>query len=159
MKTFYILCGLPGSGKSTYAKKLVSENRNTICISGDNIRTMLSCEYVFDNNLEPLVHDIISDAVDRAIKYNRNIILDESLFSSKIKERKHWIDIAYFYDYTPKIVYLKTPTRVCVHRRLQDPKGLDENIWFEVINRHSNLFEEPTNKECKLIVIGNNKYE
>ena len=157
MKTFYILCGLPGSGKSTYTKKLVSENENIICISSDDIRTMLNCWYVFDETLEPLVHDIISDAVDRAIKYNKNIILDETLRTQEI--RKQWIDIARFYDYTPKIIYLKTPKEICISRRLQDPKGLDKNIWIDVINNQSISFEEPTNKECELIVIGSNKYE
>ena len=38
---FIMLIGLPGSGKSTWAEKYITENANTVLISSDNIRKEL----------------------------------------------------------------------------------------------------------------------
>lgn len=36
--TLIILCGSPGSGKTTYAEKYLSEHANTVYLSSDQIR-------------------------------------------------------------------------------------------------------------------------
>ena len=40
-KKLIILCGIPGSGKTTYAKKYIENNANTIHLSSDAIRKEL----------------------------------------------------------------------------------------------------------------------
>ena len=42
MPKLYVMCGISGSGKSTYAKSIQSSARNrTIIVSNDELRTML----------------------------------------------------------------------------------------------------------------------
>jgi predicted kinase len=52
MKTnLYILIGLPGSGKTTWAKNKAKDDLRTVIISRDGFRSMIKGEgeYIFDN--------------------------------------------------------------------------------------------------------------
>ena len=50
MQNVYILMGLPGAGKTTWAEKKTKENDNTIIISRDDIRYMLSHSYRYNSS-------------------------------------------------------------------------------------------------------------
>ena len=80
--TAYIMVGAPGSGKSTYAKKL-AKIENAVIISGDDIRAELfgSAEIQGDWNA-------IWSRIDELVAENchRNVILDGTHFKKKYRE-------------------------------------------------------------------------
>ena len=43
--TLWIMCGLNGSGKSTFATQIFNENPNTVIVSSDAIREELTGNY------------------------------------------------------------------------------------------------------------------
>ena len=76
-----IVCvGLPGSGKSTWAKKEVEEKTEQgekwIRLNRDSIRDMFCCGYSKDS--EPLVRFIEWDSVTTALNFGYNVIVDDT---------------------------------------------------------------------------------
>lgn len=86
------LCGLPRSGKTTYAKQWVKEKGNRIIISGDSIRKAIhNKDFVFES--EGLVFSII-DIIARAyLNDGYEVLIDETATSEETVKRYLKIDI------------------------------------------------------------------
>ena len=149
MKTMYIICGLPGSGKSTWAKRMV-KSEGAIIISKDAIRTMIHGEYIFDNDREPIVGAILT-AIVSGIKLNIDIIIDETNITQERRQRL--VFLAHQYGYTPMIVYCKGNGKN-LENRMTEPKGYTKEKWEEVINKMQEDFEPPVGNECSFITCG-----
>lgn len=74
-----ILVGIPGSGKSTYAREM--EKHNYLVISQDRTRDKYKC-----------IRDYIN-----GLQFKRNIIIDRTNVTKE--QRKIWIELAKAYDY------------------------------------------------------------
>ena len=76
-----MMVGLPGSGKSTYAKQL-SEETNAVICSSDTIREELyGDENSQDNNDE--VFKILHSRIKENLKNGKNVIYDATNINSK----------------------------------------------------------------------------
>jgi len=147
--TVHILCGLIGSGKSTWAKK--SGNLDTVIISKDSIRTMLQGLYVYDNKIEPLVKQIAFNSIGAAIAHNFNIIIDETnLTRDKRKELIEFItDVSDQVEIkidAVNIVYF-TEAEKNVDNRMRSPRGVKREDWNAIYEGMKLIFEEPTESE------------
>jgi predicted kinase len=95
---FYILAGLPGSGKSTYARRLKSE-RGTFVVSSDTIRLALNAGiYPRDAQngdytiLEPVVWSLVRQAVVLLLRAGYSVALDATNLTKA--RRAYWQRIA-----------------------------------------------------------------
>lgn len=83
MKKLIMLAGIPGSGKSTIAKKLQEENASTFIIESDQTRLELTGSYlIFPSDM----HVIFNIMIDKANKLydeheNFTLILDSTFLS------------------------------------------------------------------------------
>jgi predicted kinase len=148
MKTMYIMCGLPGSGKSTWARKCVEKDKNTIIISKDAIRTMINGKYVFDQDREVLVKEIVQSIIS-GLKLNVNIIFDETNITSK--KRQDLVFLAHQYGYSPIIVYCKGNGNNLENRIMDDSRGYTKDQWEKVIENMAAAFEKPDGSECEYV--------
>lgn len=81
MQTIFITKGLPGSGKSTWAKEYVRLNPNTIRINRDDIRDMITPNFPHgNNNMEKLVTEIEDAGVFSSIRMGYDVIIDATNF-------------------------------------------------------------------------------
>ena len=71
MKAF-VMVGVPGSGKSTYAEKLAKE-QNAVIISGDDIRDQLEASGITDPCWSE-IWNLVEDEVAEAAENGRNVI-------------------------------------------------------------------------------------
>jgi predicted kinase len=101
MRTAVVIKGLPGSGKSTYAKKLLCKNSSSVRVNKDDIREMLSqkrqtleglfnaeslCNMFFCDKFRKIENTaFISDSQKRLISLFKN---NKSDFFEKIKKGK-----------------------------------------------------------------------
>lgn len=77
--------GLPGSGKSTWAKQFVKDNANYIIVNRDDIRKMLAGNILtfyerYDSKIENLVRHIQYDSIHAALIHGYNVIVDGTNF-------------------------------------------------------------------------------
>lgn len=88
MKTIklLVLVGIPGSGKSTYARKLVKGSSDKWAIvNRDDIRDMLGDYWI--PSRENLVTDIEDDMIQESLRHGYNVIIDATNINPKTKRR------------------------------------------------------------------------
>ena len=78
---FIMMCGLPASGKSTYAKEL-AETYNANIHSSDDIRQELSGD-INNQNINELVFKILHNRIKEDLKSGKNCIYDATNISYK----------------------------------------------------------------------------
>ena len=92
----YITVGLPGSGKSTFAKNFVKTSVTPIeYLSSDELRAVFGSGEE-DQTVTPLVFGHIKRKVDEFLKDGKNVLVDAT--SVNRRERGDYIKIAKKYD-------------------------------------------------------------
>ena len=80
MQKLMLMCGLPGSGKSTVAQDTQKKSKEkTVIISRDGLRVMLFGTYQnydFNKDNEALVKRLAFESLDIAIGLGLNVIID-----------------------------------------------------------------------------------
>jgi predicted kinase len=83
MSKLILTRGLPASGKSTYARKLVAENTTTVRLNRDDFRQMLFGKAVLDTQGETMVTVAQHGAVENALKAGFDVIVDDTNFFAR----------------------------------------------------------------------------
>ena len=146
-----IMCGLIGSGKTTWIKEYLQEHPDTLVISKDDIRRMLhGGEYIYDSELEVRVQFIVDDTLAELNHLSRDIILDECHLErvdrllSGMDTENRFTTIVYF---TPK------DKKFHVDRRMTNSYGVSRAKWEEVYDEMISTLEPPTVDECDELII------
>ena len=141
-----ITCGLIGSGKSTWANKMTkedaSEKKKVVIINRDALRTMLRGEYVYDKDMEKLVRDIAEKSVESALANGFDVIIDETNLTRE--KRRYWFGVVGEYPDTKIRITYFPENKNNLKNRMNDPKGLSEETWADVLDSMKKAFEEPS---------------
>ena len=147
MSKLILLVGNIGSGKSTYAKRLVKE-KNCFSVSRDAIRYMLNAgDYIFDREKESIVHNLTVRCLASLLAEGVDIVLDETNMNRKI--RKHYIEFASEYDYECEAHVMPIISKEeSVRRRMGDNHGTySKEKWEEIWEMFDSRYVEPTEDE------------
>lgn len=143
----HLLIGLPGSGKSTFAKKLNQQIPNSVIISTDEIRLRLfGGEAVRDewNRIEHVVieHVRLAIAHEQSVIYDATNVQDvwRSSFLDKVSDlNAEWI-----------AWWIQTPSEICK----QWNKKRSRQVPDDVIDIYQEYLEEsPPNEEEGFIAV------
>jgi tRNA uridine 5-carbamoylmethylation protein Kti12 len=144
----YVLSGLPGSGKSTWAKEQSLKNGSLI-INRDSLRSMFYGYYKFDKDFEYLIKECALELINKLINFNvKDIVIDECNltkiarsfwlndidFSVSLEERK---------DIKVILVWFKENKRNVELRTKGDLRGFTSEYWGEVIDNMKKIYENP----------------
>lgn len=151
----FICIGLPGSGKSTWAKEKVKKSRDSqnrvIIVNKDQLRTMIHGTYVFHKQYEDLVKALRNSLLYTFICHGYDIIIDETNISreKRIELLYELRTIARRLDRVQlKITYVWfTENRRNLQFRMRNPKGQKKTTWESVINNMRKSFERPLKSE------------
>ena len=112
MANLYVMCGAPGSGKSTFAKSL-AKNRHALHVSRDIIRFSLlkNGESYFSHESE--VTDIFWNTINKALAAGQNVIADQT--SLNYRSRLYLLDHISV-PCKKYAIYMDVPYRVCRER-------------------------------------------
>lgn len=142
-QTIYLTIGIPGSGKSTWAKKFAATCAEpTVIVCRDDIRTMLAGTYenYNFNKMEKRVKKLAEDLVVDLVLDGYNVIIDETNVDSTTKQR--WetlincnlelIEERYTRGLTYKEVIFLTDLNTCIKRRVSGNKKTNED-WNKIV--------------------------
>ncbi len=150
-----ILKGLPGSGKSTWAKEYCEKHTDWVRINRDDLRNMRGLYWL------PKDEDLISQwektAIAEALAYEKNVIVDATNLNPKyLNNLRHMI-----YQENPshtieEKVFDVSPEE-CIKRDLKRPNSVGADViwgmYFKYINPVQQYEEDPSLPHCALFDI------
>lgn len=81
-----ILIGLPGSGKSTFAKEHLAKNPNWTRVNRDDFRGMLQNQQICEPKIEAMINELQDFTIIQALKAKQNVIIDNTNLKTKYIE-------------------------------------------------------------------------
>ena len=129
--TAYVMVGAPGSGKSTYAKKL-AETENAFIVSGDDVRKELYGSAEIQGNWIE-IHDRIEELVSEGC--GMNVILDGTHYRASY--RREAIEMLRSYGYTKiEAIVCDSSLATCLARNWSRTRNVPDYV---VKNIHEKL--------------------
>lgn len=125
MQQLIMLKGLPGSGKTTYAKELLAKNPKMIRVNKDDIRKMIR----YTKDMESLVLAVSRSTVNQALNKGFSVVVDDTNFNPIHEKELEWmatkLGIAF------KIVTMHTSLEECIRR--DSLRNEDQRVGEKVI--------------------------
>ena len=141
--TLYIAVGLPGSGKSTYAKNFI-KGKDIEYLSSDELRAVYGKDET-DQSVTSIVFGHIKRKVDEFLKDGKNVLVDAT--SVNRRERSDYINSAKKYGAKVVALVFKMDRNGLIARNKKrgDEGGRVVPDW--VIDKMLNKYEEPSSDE------------
>ena len=73
-----LLVGIPASGKSTWKRNFLRNNRGWVAVNRDDYRLMLDGSQIMDFKGEKLVTELVNNAIALAVKSKYNVLVDQT---------------------------------------------------------------------------------
>lgn len=148
--TLYLLCGLPGSGKTTRARQLEAAGRG-ILLNADQWVAKLypdDSEAAARDERKGIVERLQWELAERLLSDGSNVILDWGLWLRE--QREHYRRLGHQLGADVELVYTKAPIET-LHKRISErnrslPPGTF-HISAEELDEWAALFEPPTEDE------------
>lgn len=125
-----MLKGLPGSGKSTWAKQMSRNNQQYVRVNKDNIRDMIG----YTPHREGLVLNIRDAVITLALEY-KHVIVDDTNFHPKHEKRLREIATLTGSDFEEK--FFDVPLDDCIKNDLKREVSVGEKVirkmWREYL--------------------------
>lgn len=149
-----IICrGIPGSGKSTFAKQWVQQSpKNRIRINYDDMRMMFGEYWVPHREHFPFLKDIRNSILRNAIYNDFDIVIDNmNLNSKEINDIRYQVQEicyerscreGYNVQYEIEFMDFKTPLEECIKRDSKRPNKIGAEKITEIYNKYIKFYEE-----------------
>ena len=140
MKKILILRGLPASGKSTYAKNLLTQNPHAgKRLNKDELRAMLD-NSVHSKTNEKFIENVRDMMLVEALKEGKNVVIDDTNLSERPVERIKEVVQKYIRDSGEavhiEIKDIKTSLEECLERDKKREKKVGENVIMKMYKQH-----------------------
>jgi Predicted kinase len=126
--------GLPGSGKSTWAKQYQAEHPETVRVNKDELRAMLH-NGKHSNGRENFVLQVRDFVVDQALANGHDVIVDDTNFHPKHRQRME--EIAAKHGATVEVKdFTDVPLEICIERDLHRANSVGERVIRQMYRQY-----------------------
>jgi predicted kinase len=132
--TVIFTIGIPASGKSTWCEYFLSQNKNFVRVSRDDLRKMFRNESMPSSHLEQMVTDLVTKISIESLNRGYGVLLDATHIKIIYIERIRTRLLISNKDLKFKIKMFDTPLEVCLQRN----EIRDRSVPVEVIVKMSN---------------------
>lgn len=146
MKTLIVLSAMPGSGKSTWAKKFQEEHPNTFIVSSDEIRFELTGQ-TQDFSRQKEVWELFSLRIhEYAQKHKDAIVILDALNDLNVLREKYIKDNPEF-DRYELVLFPRTEEQIRFYNKQRNVESVVPDDQLEML---MNKWEEPSEEIIKL---------
>lgn len=145
-----ILKGLIASGKSTFAKEFIKQNKNYKKVNREALRFMLS-EYEFNNENEILVQKLWEDFVKKILTSGYNLLIDEQNLNSKTRNKNIEFIKKIIPDIEIEIKNFPVDLEEAIKRDSFREFKIGEKVIRQTWNKYKEELIEMINEKSKLI--------
>jgi predicted kinase len=143
-----ITMGLPGSGKSTWAKEKCAKDPSFVRVNNDDIREELfGREFNWTPKLEKQVKQVRTDRIKMALKDGKNVIVDNTHLNHKtVTILVHWLEQEFPNVLVEYQDFRDVPLHVCIDRDRERIKRGERGVGSSVIMkmaRENDMIPEP----------------
>jgi predicted kinase len=132
-----ILKGLPGSGKSTWARQFVEENKDWVRVNRDDLRNMRGFYWL--PKQEEMITKWEFEAVKSAIDSGYNVILDATNLNHKhIDKLKSFVDKSTEFEVYFEEKYFDVSPEECIKRDLKRPNSVGAEVIWGMYEKYIN---------------------
>ena len=135
--TIVIVCGPPGSGKTTWVQRFSRKNQEYVIVSKDLIRIDMGLlsegQKGYFPEFEPKIQETEKEKVKKFVELELPIIIDDTNLSCS--GRQKWMEFVHNLDpdYEFRIIFFATPLNTCIQRR----KGqIPENVIRDMFSKY-----------------------
>ncbi len=140
--------GLPGSGKTTWAKSVINQQPGAYKrVNKDDLRAMLDDGH-WGKRSEGFVLQVRNTIIQHALVNDLHVIVDDTNFNpiheddirrlvhkiNQDDQKSHWVEIKDFSD---------VPVETCIERDLKRPNSVGERVIRRMYNQHLKIPVEP----------------
>jgi predicted kinase len=137
MGRIIILQGLPGAGKSTWAKEQCRLDQNIKRINKDDLRAMFGGTW--SKNFENFVLDIRDYAIKSAMMRGFDVIVDDTNYHHSHYERiKTIVDSFLLANYSVEILEFDTPIEECILRDASRDASVGADVILKIAKTKEN---------------------
>ncbi|VEP13538.1 3'-phosphatase [Hyella patelloides LEGE 07179] len=134
MKKVIILQGLPASGKSSFAKKLLlKEPGKWIRTNKDLLREMCHASYWTKNN-EKFIVQLRDEIILKALEAGKHVIIDDTNFGKNIEHIKNLVKGKAQVEVNQ--TFLQVSVEECIKRDLQRPNSVGQDVIMKMYKQH-----------------------
>jgi predicted kinase len=146
MKKVIITRGLPGSGKSTWAKSIIKANSNSYKrINNDDLRAMVDCGHYSSAN-EKFINDLTDMFIMKAIAEGKHVIVDNTNLNTKHIDR-----IKQLVKGQAELVindsFLSVPVEMCIQNDLKRANSVGKdvivNMYEQYLKKSNTITQNP----------------
>lgn len=126
--------GLPGSGKTYWAKQYQKENPNTVLVNKDDLRAMLHSG-VHSRGREDFVCNIRDAIVIRALEQGQEVIVHDTNFAPKHEAQMRTIANMLPWKGKCEVIvkdFTDVPLDVCIKQDLQRPNSVGKDVIMQM---------------------------
>lgn len=140
MKKVIVMRGLPGSGKSTWAKQMVREHPNSYKrINRDELRLMLDDGYTSNGN-EKFVRQVRDMLITKALTDGKHVIVDDTNLSDKsltrIRQLVQEFNKTHNDEVTVEIKEMEATVGECIARDAGRERQVGEQVIRKMHRQH-----------------------
>ena len=142
-----LLCGIPGSGKTTYAEKYIKERHNTVHLSSDKIRAELWGNEATQGDNNEVFSLMQSRAID-ALNNGQSVVYDATNVTRK--------DRSYIITLCPKFVKIEcyiiwAPIETCIERDAARKRTVGKEVIDKMLKRFQPVWYDEGIDEIKIV--------
>lgn len=147
------LKGLPGSGKSTWAKKFVEENKDWVIVNRDDLRNMRGLYWI--PKQEDYITSLEIHAIQSALAHNLNVVVDATNLNTVSVEKLKSAARRIVSDVEFETMTFDVTPEECIKRDLKRSNSVGSDvIWgmYEKYINHPQTYKEDKSLPHAIIV-------
>lgn len=145
MPKILFLRGLPGSGKSTFAKKLVQDLDYTR-VNKDDLRAMLH-NSAHSKSKEKLILKIRDDIITEAINNGKNVVVDDTNLHPKHETQIRELAKSLNAKFEINDSFLDIPVEICIQNDLKRINSVGEQVIKKMLTDAKKQFPDKFKQE------------